>query len=102
MGFLSAPHDLGEGIATARLASDMHPPVLEQLVLAEFMVQGHYQRHLRRMRAADLERRDALERAIRVCGLPLLLRPVHTGLHAVADLDGIDAERVFREAAARG
>ena len=101
MGFLIAPHDLAEGVASARLASDVHPPVLEQAVLAEFMARGHYQRHLRRMRAVYMERLDALEKAIRHCGAPLRLRPVHTGLHAVVDLDGVDAERVFREAAAR-
>jgi GntR family transcriptional regulator/MocR family aminotransferase len=102
MGFLIAPHDLAEGVASARLASDMHPPVLEQAVLAEFMARGHYQRHLRSMRDAYMERLDTLEHAIWHSGAPLRLRPVHTGLHAVADLEGVDAERVFREAAARG
>jgi DNA-binding transcriptional MocR family regulator len=32
----------------------------------------------------------------------LSLRPVQTGLHAVADLDGVDEERVCEEAAERG
>ena len=102
LGFLIVPNDLTDGVAAARIASDIHPPVLEQAILAEFMARGHYQRHLRRMRMAYMERLDALQRAIQVSGAPLLPRPVHSGLHLVADLDGVDAERVVGEAKARG
>jgi GntR family transcriptional regulator/MocR family aminotransferase len=101
LGYLIVPSDLVQGFVRARLASDVHPPVLEQLIVAEFMARGHYQRHLRRMQAVYAERLDALQGAIERSGAPLRLRPVHSGLHAVADLDGVDAERVFREAAAR-
>ena len=102
LGFLIVPNDLSDGVAAARLASDMHPPALEQDILAEFMARGHYQRHLRRMRTAYMERLDALQRAIRTSGAPLTARPVQSGLHLVADLDGVDAECVYREATARG
>ncbi len=34
LGFLIVPRDLQAGFITARLATDLHPPVLEQLVLA--------------------------------------------------------------------
>jgi GntR family transcriptional regulator/MocR family aminotransferase len=101
LGFLIVPGDLVEGFSRARLASDVHPPLLEQAILAEFMAQGHYQRHLRRMQAAYAERLDALRQAIDRSGAPLRMRPVHTGLHAVADLEGVDAEDVYHEAAAR-
>lgn len=101
LGFLIVPSDLANGFATARLASDVHPPLLEQAVLAEFMLRGHYQRHLRRMQAAYGERLETLQSAIHRSGAPLKLRPVHSGMHAVADLEGVDAERVFEEAKAR-
>jgi len=99
LGFLIAPTDLVSGIARARFASDVHPPLFEQTVLAEFMTAGHYERHLRRMQAAYSERLDALQRAIERSGAPLRVRPVHSGLHAVADLEGIDAETLWRAAA---
>ena len=102
LGFLIVPNDLADGVAAARIASDIHPPILEQAILAEFMARGHYQRHLRRMRMAYMERLDALQRAIQSSGVPLLPRPVQSGLHLVADLDGVDADRVFEEAKARG
>jgi GntR family transcriptional regulator / MocR family aminotransferase len=102
LGFLIVPNDLSDGVAAARIASDMHPPVLEQYILTEFMAHGHYQRHLRRMRTAYMERLDALQSAIQTSGAPLTARPVQSGLHLVADLDGVDAECVYGEATARG
>ncbi len=102
LGFLIVPRDLQAGFVTARLATDLHPPVLEQLVLAEFIRRGHYQRHLRRMQAAYGERLDALRRAIDRSGAPLRLRPVRAGMHAVVDVDGVDAGRVHQEAMAQG
>ena len=70
------------------------------MVLAAFISRGHYERHLRRMQAAYAERLDALRRAIDRSGAPLRLRPVHAGMHAVVDVDGVSAERVHAEAAA--
>jgi GntR family transcriptional regulator/MocR family aminotransferase len=103
LGFVIVPPDLHDKFLTARLRSDIHPPLLEQMALADFIVEGHYARHLRRMRSAYRERLEALtESAKRLCGGALRIRTVHTGLHAVADLDGVDAERVYREARDRG
>jgi GntR family transcriptional regulator/MocR family aminotransferase len=73
------------------------------MALADFIVDGHYARHLRRMRSAYRERLEALSDAVEhTCAGALRLRPVHTGLHAVADLDDVDEELVFEEAKARG
>jgi GntR family transcriptional regulator/MocR family aminotransferase len=102
LGFLIVPRDLQAGFITARLATDLHPPVLEQMVLAAFLSRGHYARHLRRMQAAYAERLDALRRAIDRSGAPLRLRPVQSGMHAVVDVQGVCAERVHAAAAARG
>jgi GntR family transcriptional regulator/MocR family aminotransferase len=101
LGFLIVPSDLIDSFARARFSSDVHPPLLEQRILAEFMTRGHYARHIRRMQAEYAERLHALRAAVARTGAPLRLRPVHSGLHAVADLEGVDAERVFVEANAR-
>ena len=101
LGFLILPTHLVSEVARARCASDVHPPIFEQMVLAEFMTSGHYERHLRRMQGAYAERLDALQRAVNQSGAPLRLRPVHSGLHAVADLEDSDAEAVWREARSR-
>jgi GntR family transcriptional regulator/MocR family aminotransferase len=103
LGFFVVPPDLRETFVTSRRTADLHPPLLEQMALADFIREGHYARHLRRMQSAYRERLDALsEAAERFCGGVLRLRPVQTGLHAVADLVGVDAERVSDEARTRG
>jgi GntR family transcriptional regulator/MocR family aminotransferase len=104
LGFLIVPTDLREEVAHARRATDIHPAVPDQAVLADFMAAGHFERHLRRMRTEYRARLDALtEAAARHCEGLLRLRPVTTGLHAVADIE-VDADdgAVFREAMARG
>ena len=54
------------------------------------------------MRSAYRERLEAItDAAGRYCGGALHIRPVRTGLHAVADVHGVDADRVWNEAAAR-
>lgn len=101
LGFLIVPSDLVDGFARARMASDVHPPLLDQMILLEFMTRGHYQRHVRRMQQEYAERLHALRTAIDRTGAALRLRPVHSGLHAVADLEDVDAERVFTRAVER-
>jgi GntR family transcriptional regulator/MocR family aminotransferase len=103
LGFLIVPNDLREPFLAARRAADVHPPLIDQAVLADFMVGGHFDRHLRRMTAAYGERLEALTSAAqRYCRGMLTLRPVQTGLHVVADLEDADEEAVYREAQARG
>jgi GntR family transcriptional regulator/MocR family aminotransferase len=103
LGFVIVPPDLQQRLVAARAAADQHPPTLDQAVLADFIVEGHFARHVRRMRIAYRERLEALQEAAeRSCGGVLRVRPVQTGLHALAELDGVDAERVSEEAAARG
>src|SRR5262249_2292462 len=103
LGFLIVPFDLRERLVAARAAADQHPPTIDQAVLADFLVDGHFARHVRRMRVAYRERLEALRVAAdRCCHGVLRVRPVATGLHALADLDGVDAARVSHEAAKRG
>jgi GntR family transcriptional regulator/MocR family aminotransferase len=101
LGFLVVPTDLLASLASIRRATDLHPPAFEQLVVADMIADGHYDRHLRRMRAVCRERLDALcDAADRWGAGALRLRPVHTGLHAVADLAAdIDLDRLLDEAA---
>jgi GntR family transcriptional regulator/MocR family aminotransferase len=103
LGFVIVPLDLRDRLVGARRALEFQPPVLNQAVLADFMADGHYERHLRRMRAAYRERLEAMiDAATRYCGGALRVRPVPTGLHAVADLTEADDDRVAHEAIARG
>src|SRR5262245_8869410 len=103
LGFLIVPSDLCDKLRARPYAADIHPPLLEQMVLADFIADGHYARHLRRMRAFYQERRDALVDAAEThCRGALRVRRVQTGLHAIADLLDADEERVADEAMSRG
>ena len=103
LGFIVVPVDLVPHVQAMRRAADLHPPVLEQMALADFLRGGHYATHLRRMRSVYRERLEALESAAaEFCDGALRLRPIQSGLHAVADLDEADDERVCEEARNRG
>ena len=103
LGFVIVPVDLVHHVHAIRRAADLHPPMLEQMALADFIRDGHYATHLRRMRSIYRERLEALEAAAKeFCAGPLRLRTIQTGLHAVADLDGVDEGRVCEEARERG
>ncbi|MEM8852180.1 MAG: PLP-dependent aminotransferase family protein, partial [Pseudomonadota bacterium] len=47
LGYIVAPPDLRDAFARARAVIDRHAPILEQMVLAEFMQRGFYAAHLR-------------------------------------------------------
>lgn len=60
LGCLVVPADLTEIFAAVRVMTDLHSPTIEQAVLAEFIGDGHFSRHLRRMRGIYWERQQIL------------------------------------------
>jgi GntR family transcriptional regulator/MocR family aminotransferase len=65
IGYLVAPKPLVETLRAAKWLADRHTPTLEQEVLASFIGEGHFERHLRRSRARCGRRRGALLEALR-------------------------------------
>jgi GntR family transcriptional regulator/MocR family aminotransferase len=103
LAYVIVPPDLHLPMVKARLASDIHPQTFLQGVVADFIGEGHFERHLRRMNMEYRSRLQALEEAVRrYCQGALELRPVTTGLHAVADVLTTDDASVAREALERG
>jgi GntR family transcriptional regulator/MocR family aminotransferase len=103
IGYLVVPPSLLEAFVRARQAADFFPPSLYQLALAEFLDEGHYLRHLRRMRGIYLRRRDALLSGLtRHCAHRLTVHNADGGLHVTVRLpDGIDDGDVVRRLADR-
>jgi len=60
LGYLVVPPALLKGFLAVRRFIDVYPPMLEQVALTDFIVGGYFARHLRKMRALYLERRNAL------------------------------------------
>jgi GntR family transcriptional regulator/MocR family aminotransferase len=64
LSWLVLPERLVGPMRAARLATDRHTGVLDQLTLAEFFDSGDYDRQVRRCRTAYRTRRDALLAAV--------------------------------------
>ncbi|MCC6650987.1 MAG: PLP-dependent aminotransferase family protein [Candidatus Eisenbacteria bacterium] len=65
LGYLVAPTDVVGALVRARELTDRQTPGLAQAVVADFMNEGHFARHIRRMRTLYASRLDALRSAIR-------------------------------------
>jgi GntR family transcriptional regulator/MocR family aminotransferase len=95
VGYLVLPGDLVDPVAAMLSVLTRHTSLLNQAVLARFMTEGHFARHLRRMRDVYAERHQALvDGSRRWLGGQLEVRAVNAGLQTVgllaAELDGID------------
>ncbi len=103
LGYVVLPPALVPAFVAARVADAGAPPLLEQLVLADFMKGEHLARHLRRMRLVYRERRNALVDALeRRCAGHLTAGPAGAGIHLAATLHRGSDRAIARQAAARG
>jgi GntR family transcriptional regulator/MocR family aminotransferase len=101
LGYLVVPANLIEVFAAARALTDLHSPSLEQAVLAEFINERHYARHIRRMRGIYEGRQRILVEEVRK-NLKGMLEVAHAeaGMHLIGWLPrGIDDRDVSRRAA---
>jgi GntR family transcriptional regulator/MocR family aminotransferase len=84
LGFVVLPPALVEPFRRVRSVVDGHSPLLEQAVLAEFIAEGHFSRHVRRMRALYQERQSILvETAARELRGLLRVQAADGGMHLV-------------------
>lgn len=94
LGYLVLPPRAVEAMVLAKAASDTGSATLQQLALADFLSEGHFERHLRRMRARHAARREAMLEAIGVelngC---VEVRGANAGLHVLVRFPGLPRER---------
>jgi GntR family transcriptional regulator/MocR family aminotransferase len=87
LGYVVIPADLVERFTVVRQAIDLSPSHLYQAVLNDFMREGHFARHIRRMRILYGERRTAFVEAIgREFGSALEVLGAQAGMHLVVPL----------------
>src|SRR5580692_8710039 len=96
LGWLVVPPGLLDAV-TAQLTAG--PSGLDQLILAEFIASGGYDRQIRRTRLAYRRRRDRL--AVALGAQERHVTGIAAGLHAVLDLPDAEAERQLITRAAR-
>ena len=103
LGYMVVPARLMDYFEAILSLTIRHAPLLEQLVLTDFMTEGHFGRHLRRMRQVYGERLSALleEARQRLAGL-LEISNIEAGLQTAGWLcGGINAESAAAVAAER-
>lgn len=103
LGYLVVPTEMVDVFAAAESVSTHHPPLLEQAILCDFITEGHFARHIRRMRQLYAERLNVLlESAQKELGDALEISGVEAGLQTVGWLKrGLRAEKVADLAATR-
>ena len=85
LGFLALPTALIEPFKIAKYYADACNSYLEQAVLAAFIEEGEYAKHVRRIRRACLERKNALRTIVQEKLPDILTIPqADSGIHSVA------------------
>lgn len=85
LAYVVLPPDLVALFRRAKAIADLHSAGLEQDVVADFMAEGHFARHIRRMRVLYLERLEVLVRALEkyLSGV-VEIEQTDAGMHLVA------------------
>ncbi|MET8682561.1 PLP-dependent aminotransferase family protein, partial [Streptomyces sp. NPDC004647] len=86
LGWLVLPDRLVEEAASRKRTMDLGNPALDQALLADFIVNGGYDRQLRRCQRAYRERRDALVTAFAEHFPGAEVTGIAAGLHAIVRL----------------
>jgi GntR family transcriptional regulator/MocR family aminotransferase len=104
LGYLVLPQALVETFQQACAVEMRHRDIASQVVMAQFIAEGHFQRHIRRMRNAARARRDALldgwPQAVSGCAP---MPRVEAGLHLSLRCNSLQREQqLIKQAAAVG
>lgn len=84
LGYMIVPPDLIDAFTAARAHTDWSSPILEQLLMTEFIQEGHFAKHIRRIRELYEQRQCYLVEAARVhLGGLMDVRPNAAGMHLI-------------------
>lgn len=94
LGYLVLPRNLVKPFSQRRAVDMRHSEIGTQVVMAEFIAAGHFQRHIRRMRRAAVNRRDALLAGWpeHISGCSPMPKPL-AGLHVSVTVESLARER---------
>ena len=101
LGYLVIPSDLVDRFLTIRRAMDLGPSTFYQEVLADFIDEGHFARHIRRMRVLYRERRSALVDSLsKELGSMVEVLGDQAGMHLAVTLPNGSRDREIAQLAA--
>jgi GntR family transcriptional regulator/MocR family aminotransferase len=101
LGYVVVPPALVDSIAALLSVAGQHRPFADQAILSEFIAEGHFFRHVRRMRRVYAARRSALADAVdQYLKGALTLARSEAGLQAFAQLTPAHPSALVAAAAA--
>ncbi|MEU2154855.1 PLP-dependent aminotransferase family protein [Streptomyces sp. NPDC019396] len=102
IGWLVLPPGLADEVVAVKGPVDWATSTLDQLTLAEFLVSGAYDRHVRGMRLRYRRRRDQLVEALAERAPEITVSGIAAGMHAVLELPPGTETSVVQAAAWQG
>lgn len=104
LGYLVVPEPLVDAFAAAKSLVERCPPLAPQMVVTDFLDEGHFNRHLRRMRTLYAKRQSVLIEALNdTLGNRVDVSSDEAGLHLTVFLgDGLDDRDVSAALRRRG
>lgn len=104
LGYLVLPQELVEPFLAMRALCGRHAPTLDQAIVADFITEGHFLRHIRRMRTLYAHRqRILIEVMQQELHGAIELEEQEAGMHLIGWLpQGLDDRLVSQQAAQRG
>jgi GntR family transcriptional regulator/MocR family aminotransferase len=102
LGYLVIPPDLVDHFLAVRRTTDIAPAAFQQEVLNDFMAEGHFARHIRRMRILYGERRRVLKESLnRELGDAIEILGSEAGMHLSVIFKRLKSDVEVAERAAR-
>ncbi len=95
LAYVVLPQPLIEPFLATKRLIDRGSPTLTQAAIADFLREGHFERHVRRLRQAYAQRRQILTTALRSELPDWQFSDVPAGLHVMARLPSTIDERVM-------
>ncbi|MDQ3749187.1 MAG: PLP-dependent aminotransferase family protein [Acidobacteriota bacterium] len=104
LGYMVVPKSLVDVFAAARALADSHSPSIDQAVLTDFIEEGHFARHVRRMRFLYAERQAVLVDTAKKDLVGLLdVAADEAGMHLIGWLpEGVNDKIASEKAAKQG
>ena len=101
LGWLVLPDRLVHAVSRQRGERDETASFVDQLAMAEFIMSGSYDRHIRTMRAQYSRRREQLVAAVARSSPTTTVAGMPAGLHVLLELAGTEASALARQRAWR-
>ncbi|MFD1739022.1 PLP-dependent aminotransferase family protein [Bacillus salitolerans] len=95
IGYVVLPMDLLEPFEKLKWFSDRHHSTLEQMILTKFMKEGHFDRHIRKMKRIYRKRREALVNSLKAHFPDCEILGHSAGMHLVAELKGVNVSKLM-------